>query len=57
MLGLEFSPCLETLSIPPRVDKQSLQACCALGPVLVVDGKYYSKPSTEELEKIVAACD
>ncbi len=31
--------------------------CCALGPVMVVDGKYYSKPSTKEIEQIVAACE
>ena len=31
--------------------------CCALGPVMVVDGKYHSKPSSEELEKVLAACD
>jgi NADH-quinone oxidoreductase subunit E len=27
--------------------------CCALGPVMVVDGKYHSNPSTPELQKIV----
>jgi NADH-quinone oxidoreductase subunit E len=27
--------------------------CCALGPVMVVDGKYQSNPSTSELQKIV----
>ena len=26
--------------------------CCALGPVMVVDGKYHSNPATEELERI-----
>lgn len=31
--------------------------CCALGPVIVVDGKYYSKPSTKEIEQIAAACE
>ena len=31
--------------------------CCALGPVMVVDNKYYSKPSTEEMQKIFEACD
>lgn len=28
--------------------------CCALGPVMVVDGVYRSNPSTEELERIFA---
>jgi NADH-quinone oxidoreductase subunit E len=31
--------------------------CCALGPVIVVDGQYYSKPSTKEIEQIAAACE
>ncbi len=31
--------------------------CCALGPVMVVDGKYYSNPSTKEIEQIFAACE
>jgi NADH-quinone oxidoreductase subunit E len=29
--------------------------CCALGPVMMVDGEYYSKPSKEELEQLAAA--
>ena len=29
--------------------------CCALGPVMMVDGQYYSKPSREELEQLAAA--
>ncbi len=31
--------------------------CCALGPVMVVDGEYYSTPSSKEIEEIVASCD
>lgn len=30
--------------------------CCALGPVMVVDGEYYSNPSTKQLEEIAASC-
>lgn len=30
--------------------------CCALGPVIVVDGNYYSKPSLEDIKQIVASC-
>jgi NADH-quinone oxidoreductase subunit E len=29
--------------------------CCALGPVMMMDGQYYSKPSQEELERLAAA--
>jgi NADH-quinone oxidoreductase subunit E len=31
--------------------------CCALGPVLQVDGEYHGNPSAEEVKKIVAGCD
>jgi len=30
--------------------------CCALGPVMVVDGQYYSNPGVKEIEQIAAAC-
>lgn len=28
--------------------------CCALGPVMVIDGKYYSAPSVKEIEQAAA---
>ena len=28
--------------------------CCALGPVMTIDGVYYSRPSLDELKKLVA---
>jgi len=31
--------------------------CCALGPVVVVDGVYYSQPTVKEFEQIVEACE
>jgi NADH-quinone oxidoreductase subunit E len=31
--------------------------CCALGPVMVVDGEYMSNPTTAELEKLLAQCE
>ena len=31
--------------------------CCALGPVMVVDGEYYGKPSAKEMKKVIANCD
>lgn len=30
--------------------------CCALGPVMKVDGQYYSKPGIQDIEKIAASC-
>ena len=29
--------------------------CCALGPVMVVDGEYYGKPSRKGVEQIISA--
>jgi NADH-quinone oxidoreductase subunit E len=31
--------------------------CCALGPVVVVDGEYHGNPSPAELERIFEACE
>jgi len=31
--------------------------CCALGPVMMVDGQYYSKPGIKEIQQIAASCD
>jgi len=55
----------ETLKIRPGETSRDLQftlntvnclGCCALGPVMVVDGEYYSNPSTKQIERITAAC-
>jgi len=55
---------IETLKINPGETSADMQfsldtvnclGCCALGPVMVVDGEYYSKPSTKEIEQIVTA--
>ena len=56
----------ETLKVRPGQTTRDMRftlntvnclGCCALGPVMVVDGQYYSKPSTKELEQIAAACE
>jgi NADH-quinone oxidoreductase subunit E len=31
--------------------------CCAMGPVVVVDGVYHSKPSTTDLRKILESAE
>ena len=31
--------------------------CCAMGPVVVVDGVYHSKPSTPDLKKILESAE
>ena len=39
------------------LDTVNCLGCCALGPVMVVDDEYYSKPSAKEIEQIAAACE
>lgn len=55
----------ETLQIKPGNTSRDLEfslntvnclGCCALGPVMMVDNKYYSNPSTEELKEIFNSC-
>jgi len=36
------------------LDTVNCLGCCALGPVMVVDGQYYSNSSKEELERLAA---
>ncbi len=31
--------------------------CCALGPVMVVDGEYHGNPSGKEIKRVIAMCD
>lgn len=54
----------ETLKVKPDETSADMQfsldtvnclGCCALGPVMVVDGEYYGKPSAKELEQIISA--
>ncbi len=54
----------KTLKIKPGETSTDLQfsldtvnclGCCALGPVMVVDGEYYSKPTAKEIDQIFTA--
>ncbi|HUU63603.1 MAG TPA: NAD(P)H-dependent oxidoreductase subunit E [Dehalococcoidia bacterium] len=31
--------------------------CCALGPVMVVDGEYLGNPSAKEIKRVIASCN
>jgi NADH-quinone oxidoreductase subunit E len=31
--------------------------CCALGPVMVIDGEYHSNPSAKDIEELLATRD
>lgn len=37
------------------LDTARCLGCCAIGPVMVVDDEYYSKPSRKEVEQIISA--
>lgn len=37
------------------LDTARCLGCCAIGPVMVVDGEYYGKPSRKEVEQVVSA--
>jgi NADH-quinone oxidoreductase subunit E len=54
----------ETLKIKDGETSEDMQfsldtvrclGCCALGPVMVVDGEYYGKPTAKEVEQITSA--
>ncbi len=56
----------ETLKVKPGGTSQDLRfslntvnclGCCALGPVIEIDDKYYSNPSPDELKKIFSQCE
>lgn len=37
------------------LDSVRCLGCCAIGPVMVVDGEYYGKPSGKAVEQIISA--
>jgi len=37
------------------LDSVRCLGCCAIGPVMVVDGEYYGKPSGKKVEQIISA--
>lgn len=56
---------METLKIKPGETSRDMQfslntvnclGCCALGPVMMVDGKYHSNPSSGKVKEIFKAC-
>jgi len=56
---------IEALKIRPGETSKDLKfslktvnclGCCALGPVMEVDGKYHGNPSSAEIKKIFATC-
>jgi len=49
---LDLKPCETSEDMRFTLDTVNCLGCCAMGPVLVVDDAYHSKPSTPDLKKI-----
>jgi NADH-quinone oxidoreductase subunit E len=53
---LRIKPGETTGDLRFSLDAVNCLGCCALGPVMVIDGEYHSGPSAKELEKLFSAC-
>ncbi len=49
---LQVNPGETTKDLEFSLSTVNCLGCCALGPVMMIDDKYYSNPSTEELKKL-----
>ncbi len=54
---LNISPGATSRDMRFSLDTVNCLGCCALGPVMVVDGVYYSNPGTTEIEEIASNCE
>jgi len=52
---LKIKPGETSTDMQFSLDTVNCLGCCALGPVMVVDGEYYSKPTAKEIEQIITA--
>jgi len=53
-LGLQGEGTTQDLKF--TLERVNCLGCCALGPVMVVDGEYHGHMTTSEVEKIVKPC-
>jgi NADH-quinone oxidoreductase subunit E len=51
---LKINPGQTTSDMRFTLETVNCLGCCALGPVMVIDGKYYSAPSIKEIEEAAA---
>jgi len=52
---LKIGPGETSVDMQFSLDTVNCLGCCALGPVMVVDGEYYGKPGAKEIEQIISA--
>ena len=53
--SLKIKPGETSADLQFSLDTVNCLGCCALGPVMVVDGEYYSKPTAKEIDQIITA--
>ena len=53
--ALKIKPGETSADMQFSLDTVNCLGCCALGPVMVVDGEYYGRPSAKEVEQIITA--
>lgn len=56
MEALKIRPGETTRDMEFTLNTVNCLGCCALGPVMMVDDKYHSNPSTSEINEIFEAC-
>ena len=56
MTRLEIKPGGTSKDMRFTLNTVNCLGCCALGPVIIVDGEYHGNPSTAELERVFKAC-
>jgi len=53
---LKIAPGETSADMRFSLDTENCPGCCALAPLMVVDGIYYRNPSAREIKQIMAAC-
>ena len=56
MDSLQIKPDQTSTDLAFSLKTVNCLGCCALGPVMMLDGKYYSNPSSEKLKEIFDSC-
>ena len=52
---LNIKPGETSIDMQFSLDMVNCLGCCAVGPVMVVDGEYYSKPTVKVIEQVITA--
>lgn len=52
---LNIKPGETSIDMQFSLDMVNCLGCCAVGPVMVVDGEYYSKPTVKVIEQVMTA--